>query len=230
MHGTISPGGIAASIGAFAGLTGQFSSLSSGSVAVAENAKFMDDFASFLDAEPTVRSAPLPRALPAVAADSIEFDGVSFTYPGASRPALSGLSLSILPGQLTAIIGRNGSGKSTLVKLLLRFYDADSGTVRLDGTDLRDTDPEDVRNRLGVLFQDFTIFDFTVGENIRFGRMDNGQLDGAVLDALKAAQAMEIVDALPGGTDSTLGHLAEGSQHLSGGEMQRLALGQADIP
>jgi ATP-binding cassette, subfamily B, bacterial len=224
MHGTISPGGIAASIGAFAGLTGQFNSLSSGTVAVAENAKFLDDFASFLATEPAVRAASLPRALPAVTAGSIEFDDVSFTYPGAPRPALSGLSLSIPPGQLTAIVGKNGSGKSTLVKLLLRFYDADSGTVRLDGTNLRDTDPEDVRSRIGVLFQDFMIFDFTVGENVRFGRMDNGQLDGAVLDALKAAQAMEVVDALPAGTDSTLGHLAEGSQHLSGGEMQRLAL------
>jgi ATP-binding cassette, subfamily B, bacterial len=224
LYGGISPGGVAASIGAFAGLTSQFSSMSTSTVAIAENAKFLPDFLAFMSVEPAVRPGTAVAALPAAVTDGIEFENVTFTYPGAARPALSGLSLHIRPGELTAIVGRNGSGKSTFVKLLLRFYDPDSGTIRVDGANLRDADPEDVRSRVGVLFQDFMIFDFTVGENVRSGRIDGGQSDGGILDALKAAQAMEIVDALPDGVDSPLGHLSEGSQHLSGGEFQRLAL------
>jgi len=197
--------------------------MSTGTAAIAENAKFLDDFFDFLSAEPMVRPKPAAIALPTAVDDGIELEDVSFTYPGAPRPALSGFSLSIRPGGLTAVVGRNGSGKSTFVKLLLRFYDPDGGTIRLGGTDLRDVDPEDIRSRIGVLFQDFMIFDFTVGENVRFGRIDGGQPD-EVRAALKAAQAMEIVDGLPAGTDSALGHLSEGSQHLSVGELQRLGI------
>jgi ATP-binding cassette subfamily B protein len=228
VHGAMSPGAVAAAIGAFTALTTQFAVITSSVSSITENSKFVDDFVRFLSTKPMTHQGDQAVSLPNQPSYRIEFSKVDFTYPGAGRPALSGFSLDIRPGELLALVGANGSGKTTLVKLLLRFHDPDAGVIKIGGVDLRDMDPSDVRRHFGVMFQDFMTFDFTVRENVLFGRVKGQHLSECVDDrvsrALGKAQATYFIDGLAAGIDSHLGHLAEGAHPLSGGEMQRLAL------
>ena len=154
MAGGIDPGGVVLVIGAFTALSGTLSTISSTFVAVDQHTTFLDDYFSFLGIDPLVSVSPNPRPVPPSLEAGIEFDDVTFTYPGGTEPAVRNLNLHIRGGELLALVGENGAGKSTLVKLLLRFYDPSSGAVRAGGADLRDVDPMEWRSRIGVLFQD----------------------------------------------------------------------------
>src|SRR4030095_11186364 len=127
-------------------------------------------------------------------------------------------------GELMALVGENGAGKSTLVKLLLRFYDADLGAVRIDGIDLREIHPDELRNRVGVLFQDYATYELTIRENVQMGRPSGPVDDERVMDALRDSRAAWLVKKMTRGLDSRVGRLFEGGHDLSGGEWQRLAL------
>jgi ATP-binding cassette subfamily B protein len=140
------------------------------------------------------------------------------------EPALAGLSLRIRSGELIALVGENGAGKSTLVKLLLRFYDVDRGSVRIGGVDLKDLDPETLRGRIGVLFQDYASYELTIRENVVMGRPDIQASDERVMEALRDSRSEWLVKKMPNGLDSKVGRLFEGGHDLSGGEWQRLAL------
>jgi ATP-binding cassette subfamily B protein len=155
---------------------------------------------------------------------SIEFRQVGFRYPGGAEPVLRELSLTIDGGELVALVGANGAGKTTLVKLLLRFYDPQQGSVRLGGVDLRELDPLELRRRIGVLFQDYGAYELRVRDNVRFGRVERPQEEAAMRASLAAAEAGALVDRLPGGLDAVVGRLFEGGRDLSTGEWQRLAL------
>ena len=224
LEGTISPGGVVLVIGAFQSVSGTLSQISSTFVAVDQHTTFLDDYFSFLGIEPLVPVPATPKIIPTGQIDGIEFDNVSFTYPGGTEPAVAGLSLQIQPGELMALVGENGAGKSTLVKLLLRFYDADSGAVRVSGVNLKDVDPEALRNRIGVLFQDYATYELSVRENVMMGRPDGQVDDQRVLDALRDSRSEWLVNKMPKGLDSKVGRLFEGGHDLSGGEWQRLAL------
>ena len=137
---------------------------------------------------------------------------------------MAGLSLHIRSGELIALVGENGAGKSTLVKLLLRFYDADQASVRVGGVDLKEMDPEALRSRIGVLFQDYASYELTVRENVVMGRPDGTVDDERVLEALRDSRSEWLVKKMPNGLDSKVGRLFEGGHDLSGGEWQRLAL------
>ena len=185
----------------------------------------MERISELLAAKPTIAAPAAPKALPVPARGEIEFEGVDFAYPG--RPdalALSGFSLKVAPGERVALVGPSGSGKSTVFRLLLRFYDPQSGTIRLDGVDLRDADPAEVRARMALVSQDSPLFSGSAAENIRFGRPD------ADLDSIRAvacaAQAEGFLDALPQGFETPLGDRA---RSLSGGQRQRLAIARALI-
>ncbi len=156
--------------------------------------------------------------------DGIEFKNVAFTYPGYGEPAVAGLDLPIRSGELIALVGENGAGKSTIIKLLLRFYDADQGSVKVGGIDLKDQDPEALRNRIGVLFQDFASYELTVRENVIMGRPNLKSDDDRVLKALRDSRSEWLLKKMPNGLDSNVGRLFEGGHDLSGGEWQRLAL------
>jgi ABC-type multidrug transport system fused ATPase/permease subunit len=123
-----------------------------------------------------------------------------------------------------ALVGENGIGKSTFVKLLLRFYDADQGSVRVGGVDLKAMHPEALRGRIGALFQDYASYELSVRENVMMGRPDSGGGDDWVLEALRNARSEWLVKKMPNGLDSKVGRLFEGGHELSGGEWQRLAL------
>ena len=222
--GDISPGGVVLVIGAFTSVAGTLSQISSTFVSVDQHTTFLDDYFSFLAIEPLVPVPKHPRALPTGAISGIEFENVTFSYPGGTEPALAGLTLQIRGGELIALVGENGAGKSTLVKLLLRFYDADQGSVRVGGVDLKEVDPETLRSRIGVLFQDYATYELSVRENVAMGRPDGTVDDARVMSALRDARSEWLVTKMPRALDSKVGRLFEGGHDLSGGEWQRLAL------
>ncbi|UCC15694.1 MAG: ABC transporter ATP-binding protein [Gammaproteobacteria bacterium] len=159
--------------------------------------------------------------------DGIRFEGVTFTYPGAPRPALKDIDLHIRPGESLALVGENGSGKTTLIKLLTRLYSPDRGRILLDGLDLVDWDEHALRQRIGVIFQDFTRYQLMVGENIGAG--DVRYLEDATRwqDAADMGMATPIVEDLPAGFETQLGKWFKDGQELSGGQWQKVALSRA---
>jgi len=166
-----------------------------------------------------------PYALPQRAASgaAITITELSFCYPSRPQtPALSQLSLTIAPGETVAIVGPSGAGKTTLFQLLLRFYDAQHGSIALDGIDIRRLDLQDLRGAIGIVPQDTVIFSADAMENIRYGRP--GASDAEVLAAAKMAAAHEFIERLPEGYKSFLG---ERGVRLSGGQRQRIAIARA---
>lgn len=224
LAGEIDPGGVVLVIGAFTSVAGTLSNISSTFVAVDQHTTFLDDYFSFLSIEALVPVPRNPKRLPANLESGIVFDNVGFTYPGGTSPAVSGLNLTINPGELIALVGENGAGKSSLVKLLLRFYDPDAGSVSIGGVNLRDVDPAELRNRIGVLFQDYASYELTVRENVLMGRPGSEADDARVMQALRDSRSEWLVSKMPKGLDSKVGRLFEGGHDLSGGEWQRLAL------
>jgi len=224
LTGAIDPGGVVLVIGAFTTLSGTLGNISGTFIAVDQHTTFLDDYFSFLGIGPLVPVPKKPTRLPASLSDGIDFDRVTFTYPGGTEPAVADLSLHIRSGELVALVGENGAGKSTLVKLLLRFYDPGAGTVRVGGVDLKEVDPEALRSRIGVLFQDYASYEFSVRENVVMGRPDGPVDDGRVMEALRDARSEWLLKKMPKGLDSKVGRLFEGGHDLSGGEWQRLAL------
>lgn len=222
--GTIDPGGVVLVIGAFASLSGTLGLISSTFVAVDQHTTFLDDYFSFLSIEPLVHVPEHPKLIPTSMESGIEFSDVAFTYPGGTEEAVIGLNLQIRKGELIALVGENGAGKSTLVKLLLRFYDADKGMVRVGGVDVKEMDPEALRSRIGVLFQDYASYELTVRENVVMGRPDAEVNDDRVVKALRDSRSEWLVKKMSNGLDSKVGRLFEGGHDLSGGEWQRLAL------
>ncbi|AIQ49814.1 multidrug ABC transporter ATP-binding protein [Paenibacillus sp. FSL R7-0273] len=152
----------------------------------------------------------------------VEFDNVSFSYPGAEQPALSGISFSARPGEITAIIGGTGSGKSTLLSMIPRFYDVIEGAVRVDGVDVREMTQEDLRSKIGYIPQKAVLFTGTINENIRYGKDD--ATDEEILHAAKVAQAYDFVSAMQEGFGS---QIAQGGSNVSGGQKQRLSIARA---
>ncbi len=228
LAGTIDPGGVVLVIGAFTAVAGTLGQISSTFVAVDQHTTFLDDYFSFLAIEPLVVAPANPHPPAKWRADlvkaGIEFDHVTFSYPGGVEPALAGLSLHVRGGELIALVGENGAGKSTLVKLLLRFYDAEQGSVRVGGVDLRELDPQALRSRIGVLFQDYVSYELSIRENVVMGRPDGHVDDQRVMEALQDARSEWLVKKMPNGLDAKVGRLFEGGHDLSGGEWQRLAL------
>ncbi|HQN51258.1 MAG TPA: ATP-binding cassette domain-containing protein, partial [Phenylobacterium sp.] len=148
---------------------------------------------------------------------------VTFAYPGRpDLPALSGFNLRVAPGERVALVGPSGAGKSTVFRLLLRFYDPTEGAVKVDGVDLREADPAEVRRRMALVAQESPLFSGSPAENIRFGR--EGATEAEIRAVAKAAQADSFIEALPQGYDTPLG---ERARSLSGGQRQRLAIARA---
>ena len=176
-----------------------------------------------LTAQPTIRAPAKPTPLPRPARGAVSFADVHFAYPGRpDLPALNGLSFSVRPGETVALVGPSGAGKSTVLRLLLRFYDPQSGIVAVDGVDLRDADPSEVRSRMALVAQDASLFSGSASDNIRVGRETASAAD--IRLAAEAAEAAAFVDALPEGFDQPLG---ERGKSLSGGQRQRLAIARA---
>ncbi|SDZ39196.1 ATP-binding cassette, subfamily B [Saccharopolyspora shandongensis] len=176
-----------------------------------------------LDQQPTVHDPVRPRRLDR-ARGVVTFDDVTFRYPHAERDVLQGISFTAAPGQTIALVGASGSGKSTTGKLLLRFYDPDSGAITLDGTDLRSMPQKSVRHNVSVVLQDVLALDMSVRENILWGKPD--ATDDDVVRAARAADAHEFITGLPDGYETRVG---PHGRLLSGGQRQRIAIARAMI-
>jgi len=159
--------------------------------------------------------------------DGVRFEGVSFTYPGASQPALKDIDLHIPPGESLALVGENGSGKTTLIKLLTRLYSPDKGRILLDGMDLKNWDENALRQRIGVIFQDFSRYQFLVGENIGTGDVHHFEDEKRWKDAAEKGMADVFIEDLPSGYATQLGKWFKDGQELSGGQWQKIALSRA---
>jgi ATP-binding cassette, subfamily B, multidrug efflux pump len=174
-----------------------------------------------LDVAPGINDAKITRK----AEDEqgyVEFKDVTFAYPGAEEPAIRNVSFSARPGEVTAIIGGTGSGKSTLVNLIPRFYEVASGSILVDGVDIREIEQERLRAKLGFVSQKAVLFNDTVANNIRFGRED--ATDEEVARAAETAQAQEFILAMPEGFESVI---SQGGTNVSGGQKQRIAIARA---
>jgi len=168
------------------------------------------------------QSAPRGGSTPAIAQSSIAFEQVGFAYSGVRKAALKELSFSVLPGERVGVVGPSGAGKSSIVRLLLRLYDPQVGTVRMGGRDLRELDPEYVRRQIAVVAQDTYLFHGTIQDNILLGRPEASEEQ--IEAAARAANAHEFIQALPDGYRTLIG---ERGTRLSGGQRQRLAIARA---
>jgi len=166
------------------------------------------------------RQGPDPR-------DGIRFEHVSFTYPGADGPALHDINLHIRPGESLALVGENGAGKTTLIKLLTRLYAPTEGRILLDGLDLREWNEDALRARIGVIFQDFARYQFTVGENIGVGDVRGFEDEARWREAAEKGMAAPFVETLPGQYNTQLGKWFREGRELSGGQWQKIALSRA---
>jgi len=152
----------------------------------------------------------------------VEFRNVTFSYPGAEKPAVSDISFSAKPGEITAIVGGTGSGKSALINLLPRFYDIDSGSILVDGVDIREMSQESLRAKIGLVPQKAVLFTGTIADNIRYGKKDATLEE--VRRAADTAQATEFISVMKDGFDSVI---AQGGTNVSGGQKQRLSIARA---
>ena len=176
-----------------------------------------------MQARPEIAAPPTVTALPLPPRGEAAFQSVAFAYPGRpDLPALKDFSLTVRPGETVALVGPSGAGKSTVFRLLLRFYDPEAGEVLIDGVNIRDAEPAEVRQRLAWVSQEAPLFSGSAADNVRFGRPDADE--PAVRKALEEAQALKFVEALPRGLDEPLG---ERGRSLSGGQRQRLAIARA---
>lgn len=174
-----------------------------------------------LDMEPVIRDQDHVKKADGLRG-YIEFDRVTFSYPGAENPALSNISFSARPGETTAIIGGTGSGKSTMLNLIPRFYDIDSGRILIDGVDARELPQEGLREKIGYVPQKAVLFSGTISDNIRYGKQD--ATDEELQHAAVVAQAADFIAAMPEGYDSAI---SQGGTNVSGGQKQRLSIARA---
>jgi ATP-binding cassette subfamily B protein len=183
----------------------------------------MERIDELMRAQAAIEAPAVPKVLPSPAIGEVSMTDVGFSYPGRpDLPALRGFTLNVRAGETVALVGPSGAGKSTVFRLLLRFYDPQSGVVSVDGVDVRDADPVAVRSRFAWVSQEAPLFSGSANENIRFGRETATSDD--VVSAAREAQALTFVEALPEGFDTPLG---ERGKSLSGGQRQRMAIARA---
>jgi ATP-binding cassette, subfamily B, bacterial len=205
--------------------SGQISSILVNIGSITENNLYARDFFKLIDINdtPTTPIAITPK--PSIPSQII-FQDVSFTYPGRNQPSLSNLTFSITTGQNIALVGKNGAGKSTLVKLLLRFYPPTTGKILIDGRDLTTIPTQEWYQSIGILFQDFARYFFSLKENIHFGNLHQ-TIPGKLESAFSAAQGDDVLTQLPNGYDQVLGRWFDGGVELSGGQWQKVAIARA---
>ncbi len=168
----------------------------------------------------TVARGPRPQ-------DGVRFEDVSFTYPGAQTPALRNVTLHLTPGASLALVGENGSGKTTLIKLLTRLYSPTGGRILLDGEDLASFEEGALRERIGVIFQDFTRYQMRVGENVGAGDERYFEDETRWREAAALGRASTFIETLPKGYHTQLGKWFQDGRELSGGQWQKVALSRA---
>lgn len=207
-------------------LRGRITGIGTSSASLFESGLYLEDYASFVDdvrlSESARTTAPSPEPFRELRAHD-----VTFSYPGAARPALTGVDVTVGAGEVIALVGENGSGKTTLAKVLCALYEPDQGAVTWDGTDLRNWAPDQVREHITVLFQDFVRYALPARDNVGLGRYQRIDDLKDITAATNKAGLTEVLAGLPNGFDTVLGRQFQGGQDLSGGQWQRMALARA---
>ena len=192
-----------------------------------ENNLFMANLFDFLELKPQMGVAGRNRELLGSLRSGIEFRGVGFRYPESEEWALRHIDLTIRPGEKIALVGPNGAGKTTLIKLLTRLYDPTEGTILIDGIDIRELDPLDLRQRIGVIFQDFVRYHLPASENVGFGQIEALDRLEQIIESARKSGAHAIIEKLPDGYQTMLGRWFHGGHELSVGQWQKIALARA---
>ncbi len=194
---------------------------------LAEGALYLRDLFDFFAMQPQIRSPKKSRPFPRPIQYGFTFENVGFKYPGSERWANRHLSFTLQVGEKLALVGENGAGKTTLVKLLARLYDPTEGHILLDGHDLREYDPVELHQEIGVIFQDFVRYDLTATENLAVGRIEARDDKLRIETAAQRSLANTVIEKLANKYDQMLGRRFENGVELSGGEWQKIALGRA---
>jgi len=196
---------------------------------VAEGALYLQDFFDFFHMQPRIArdETQLVRPFPHPIQQGFQFENVGFKYKNAEKWAIRNLNFTLRAGEKLALVGENGAGKTTLVKLLARLYDPTEGRILLDGYDLREYDPAELRQEIGVIFQDFVRFQLSAGQNLAVGRIEEKENQDRIQSAAAQSLADTVVKKLPNGYEQMIGRRFAGGVDLSGGEWQKIALGRA---
>lgn len=205
---------------------GTFQSILAGLGNIYENNLFMANYFEFLDLKPQMQLTEGRKTLPSIR-QGVEFRGVGFRYPESDGWVLRDIDLTIGAGEKIALVGHNGAGKTTLIKLLSRLYDPTEGAILIDGVDIRDIDPFELRQKIGVIFQDFVRYHMPASENIGFGQIEAADRMDRIIEAARKSGAHAMIEELPEGYDTMLGRWFHGGHELSLGQWQRIALARA---
>ena len=227
VQGSISLQGLTVFTGAATQVQGAFQGVLGGVQGIYEHGLYLSTLYELLEREPKIDAPERPAAVARPFGRGIEFRNVTYRYPGNEEPALEDVSFTIAPGETVALVGRNGAGKTTVVKLLGRLYDPEEGEILIDGRDVREYDPTELRREFGVMFQDYAAYQLSAAENIGVGNVERVRDQRAIALAAERAGADGVIAALPEGYGTTLGKWFEGGHQLSGGEWQKVALARA---
>jgi ATP-binding cassette subfamily B protein len=227
VQGKISLGDMTLYLAIFRQGQSTFQAILSGTGAIYENNLFMANLFDFLSLKPQMSAAGGYRRLSVPLSGGIDFRGVGFRYPESEDWAIRDINLSIHPREKIALVGPNGAGKTTLIKLLSRLYDPTEGTILIDNIDIREIDPLQLRQKIGVIFQDFVRYHLPVSENIGFGQIDALDRMDRIIDSARKSGAHSTIEKLPDGYQTMLGRWFRGGHELSLGQWQKIALARA---
>jgi len=225
--GRLSLGALTAYTQAAVQVQNSIQSVLSGFSGMYEHNLYLNNLVELMAKEPSMPVAAQPVPVPQPLRGEIRFENVTFAYPGSETLALDNVSFTVKAGETLAVVGRNGAGKTTLFKLICRLYDPSQGRILIDGVDLRDFDPAELRRQIGAMFQDYVDYQATAAENIGLGSLPDIANRDAVVSASKQAGSDELIAKLPAGYDTALGKWFDAGVNLSGGEWQKVALARA---
>ncbi len=225
--GAITIGTLTFLAGSFQRMQGLLQGIMSRFSRLAETALYLQDFFDFLALTPLVDLKKATRKVPRPIREGFVFENVSFQYPGSEQYAIRNLSFTLRPDEKLALVGENGAGKTTVVKLLAHLYEPTEGRILLDGVDLREYDPENLRREIGIIFQDYFRFMFTASENIAVGNIPERDNRPRIVEAADKSLADTVIESLPKGYDQMLGKRFADGVELSGGQWQKIALARA---
>jgi ATP-binding cassette, subfamily B, bacterial len=227
LRGTITVGSLTVFAQAVQQVQGAFQGILGGVQGIYEHGLYLSTLYDLLDRKPQIAAPENPVPVRRPFQQGIAFEHVTYRYPGNREAALEDVSFTIGLGETVALVGRNGAGKSTIVKLLGRLYDPTEGRITIDGRDIREYDPQELRRQFGMMFQDYAEYQLSARENIGVGNVDEVEEVAAVTSAAEKSGAHSVIRSLPSGYDTNLGKWFDEGHQLSGGEWQKVALARA---
>lgn len=227
INGAITVGTLTFLAGSFERMRGMLQAIMSRFSRIAEGALYLQDLFEFFAIQPSITSSPDSLPFPRRIREGFTFENVSFKYPNSERWAIRNLSFHLQPGEKLALVGENGAGKTTLVKLLARLYEPTEGRILIDGADIRDYDLQNLRDNIGIIFQDYIRFQMKAGENIAIGNIEELLNMPLIESAAEKSLADTVVEELPERYEQVLGKRFAKGVDLSGGQWQKIALARA---